>query len=40
MDAEDKVLHSQGVLPVGGGFIQWKGWEPPPLASLFTAIRI
>ena len=33
LDAEDKVLHSQEYYSVGGGFIQWKGWEPPYLGE-------
>ena len=33
LDAEDKVLHSQEYYSVGGGFIQWKGWEPPSLGE-------
>ena len=33
LDAEDNVLHSQEYYSVGGGFIQWKGWEPPSLGK-------
>ena len=33
VDAEDNVLHSQEYYSVGGGFIQWKGWEPPVLGE-------
>ena len=33
LDAEDNVLHSQEYYSVGGGFIQWKGWEPPSLGE-------
>lgn len=29
LDAEGHVLHEKEYYSVGGGFIQWKGWEPP-----------
>lgn len=32
-DAEGHVLHSQEYYSVGGGFIQWKGWEAPVLGE-------
>ena len=33
VDADDTILYSQEYYSVGGGFIQWKGWEAPVLGE-------
>ena len=33
LDAEGHVLHEKEYYSVGGGFIQWKGWEAPVLGD-------